>query len=564
MKLNKFTPKKNVAQAMVEFAIVLPILLMLLYGLLEVGRLLFMYSSIVTSSRQAVRYGSATGLGIGTTTVERFRDCKGIRETANKTDYLNAFNHETDDVRIFWDEGPDDIAADREICLPGEASSTWTPSSDNDSRIIVRVRGHFYALVKLLPLPTREIKAESSRTILLSVPVVVPVPGGGAAPEPTSIDIDDNPAPSDAGELVSVKATVSSASGTPDGTVTFSFEGTAIPGCIDVSLTGGIYTCNIRFFMTGDITVAFTPSDSAVYDPSDATKEHVVETAAVSITVYDDPPLSLPGASVTVTAKVRNSYDADGTYVIPTGSVTFTNDEGVSCTDNVNTTTGYASCGLVFTVDGNYVAVFTSTDSYHDSGGSATGDHQVSIYTATATNTPEPTATATATPVPTATLVPTNTSTPTVIPTSVLGCNSIKDYLDKLPKKPSPLVIDPAGYTMTLLIPNPNSYPVEFNDILVAWNGGSGHRVKPGQTEELRLMSVALNGTLWQTASPGQGGSSYTIQDPFLVPAVIEPNSSATLTFTFDKTYNNPKDQELVTLQFATLGCEAFTITVTR
>ena len=63
MKLKKITPQKNRAQAMVEFAIALPILLMLLYGMLEAGRLLFIYSTIVTASRQAVRYGSATGIG---------------------------------------------------------------------------------------------------------------------------------------------------------------------------------------------------------------------------------------------------------------------------------------------------------------------------------------------------------------------------------------------------------------------------------------------------------------------------------------------------------------------
>ena len=63
MNLCTLNPKKNKAQAMVEFALVLPILLMLLYGILEAGRLLFIYSTIVTASRQAVRYGSATGEG---------------------------------------------------------------------------------------------------------------------------------------------------------------------------------------------------------------------------------------------------------------------------------------------------------------------------------------------------------------------------------------------------------------------------------------------------------------------------------------------------------------------
>ena len=67
MKLYKTSPKKTKAQAMVEFALVLPLLLMLLYGILEAGRLLFIYSTIVTASRQAVRYGSATGQGLSTT-----------------------------------------------------------------------------------------------------------------------------------------------------------------------------------------------------------------------------------------------------------------------------------------------------------------------------------------------------------------------------------------------------------------------------------------------------------------------------------------------------------------
>src|SRR5688572_17286906 len=114
MKLKKFTPQKNRAQAMVEFAIALPILLMLLYGILEAGRLLFIYSSIVTASRQAVRYGSATG--IGPNGVPRYQDCAGIRASANRADFLNAFQDE--DIHIFYDEGPDDLTP-TEFCLGG-------------------------------------------------------------------------------------------------------------------------------------------------------------------------------------------------------------------------------------------------------------------------------------------------------------------------------------------------------------------------------------------------------------------------------------------------------------
>jgi len=49
-------------QAIVEFAIALPILLALLVGILEVGRMLFIYAAVTNASREAVRYASAVGL----------------------------------------------------------------------------------------------------------------------------------------------------------------------------------------------------------------------------------------------------------------------------------------------------------------------------------------------------------------------------------------------------------------------------------------------------------------------------------------------------------------------
>ena len=53
--------KKERAQGIVEFALVLPLLLVLMLGIIEVGRLLFIYSSVNSASREAARYGSAAG-----------------------------------------------------------------------------------------------------------------------------------------------------------------------------------------------------------------------------------------------------------------------------------------------------------------------------------------------------------------------------------------------------------------------------------------------------------------------------------------------------------------------
>ena len=52
--------RKSTAQAMVEFALALPILLMVMYGLIESARLIFMYASVVSAARQAVTVRSTS------------------------------------------------------------------------------------------------------------------------------------------------------------------------------------------------------------------------------------------------------------------------------------------------------------------------------------------------------------------------------------------------------------------------------------------------------------------------------------------------------------------------
>jgi hypothetical protein len=188
MKSTKLTPNKTKAQAMVEFAIALPILLMLLYGILEAGRLLFLYSTIVTASRQAVRYGSTTGSGGDFTseggpdnrTVSRFQDCYGIRRAANRADFLNAFDHTGTDIVIEYDNGPTPSVFDT---CDGNADSGVIASTANTTRLVVTIKGDFFPIVpKLVPFIERSeakgdpIEAKSARTILVAVSIQVTAP----------------------------------------------------------------------------------------------------------------------------------------------------------------------------------------------------------------------------------------------------------------------------------------------------------------------------------------------------------------------------------------------------
>ncbi len=66
------------AQAMVEFALVLPILLLLVIAIIDFGRALFIYSQVSNSAREAVRYGAAADA----TDASKHLNCAGIADRA--------------------------------------------------------------------------------------------------------------------------------------------------------------------------------------------------------------------------------------------------------------------------------------------------------------------------------------------------------------------------------------------------------------------------------------------------------------------------------------------------
>ena len=127
--------QKSPAQAMVEFALVLPILLLVIYGLLEVGRLIFIYSSAVSAARQAVRYGATTGLNVSGG-VPRYNDCTGMRAAAKRVGFIDRI--EDADIEIWNDEG--EGVSQVSYCAPGSTTDTsFEPSTGNISRIRVQV-----------------------------------------------------------------------------------------------------------------------------------------------------------------------------------------------------------------------------------------------------------------------------------------------------------------------------------------------------------------------------------------------------------------------------------------
>ena len=68
-------------QTLVEFALAIPIFLLLIFGIFEFGRVILTYASVFSASREAARYGASIE-DVGS--IPRYKDCTGIEEAARR------------------------------------------------------------------------------------------------------------------------------------------------------------------------------------------------------------------------------------------------------------------------------------------------------------------------------------------------------------------------------------------------------------------------------------------------------------------------------------------------
>ena len=181
MFTHKKLPKgKFSAQSMVEFALVLPILLTLLYGILEAGRLLFIFASVNTASRQAVRYGSAIGMvdtdDDGAIDTPRYEDCVGMTSVANNVAFLAPFTN----INITYDRGLDTsgnvvpITGINPNPATGDACGSLIAGTiQNGDRVNVYVSAQFSPIIQFIPLGPINIQSSASRTIIGEISIQV-------------------------------------------------------------------------------------------------------------------------------------------------------------------------------------------------------------------------------------------------------------------------------------------------------------------------------------------------------------------------------------------------------
>jgi len=160
------TSKDEHGASLVEFAIVLPVLLVVVFGLVEFGRLVAVTTQVTTASREAARYGIATGPGTGSE--PRYIDCVGIRDAARAK--VRLLTLDDSEITVEYDRGPS--TAVYAVCLPTGledlvGNSLDADDIDDQSRVVVTVSTTFTTPVPIISgfIDGRSVDSIDRRTI---------------------------------------------------------------------------------------------------------------------------------------------------------------------------------------------------------------------------------------------------------------------------------------------------------------------------------------------------------------------------------------------------------------
>jgi hypothetical protein len=302
------------AQAMVEFAIVAPILFLMVIGIIEVGRMIFLYTAVTNASREAVRFGSA--IGYDEEGELKYKHCSKIREVARKASYFSTI---PDSAIVIQYDRYDPVTDTFNVFHTCPAGVDVEPGYFvlSGDRILVTVTGQYSPFTSLIPWGTRDFSASSARTILGYVTMAPGGSGsaGGAIPTPvppTATEDLANPWTQTPSPTAGPSPT---ATDTPTATATLIYW-TFTPGpsrtptrTPTITPTGTITnTPTITFTPTPSFTPTFTPSPTFTVTPAPGCGQIIPSaititssgnTSTMSMTITN-PHLPVTMADVTV------------------------------------------------------------------------------------------------------------------------------------------------------------------------------------------------------------------------------------------------------------------------
>ena len=152
--------------ALLEFALIAPLLFLLLFGVIEFARLITAYTAVWTGAREGARF--ATTVGTNASGVPHYLDCAGIEDAVRAK--LVAVTIGPGDIDITYYDPTDVAIAD---CDTADATlpDPLTAGVPSGSRVEVTVHGTFDAVVPLIGqfIDGATLDSTQSRSIFLGV-----------------------------------------------------------------------------------------------------------------------------------------------------------------------------------------------------------------------------------------------------------------------------------------------------------------------------------------------------------------------------------------------------------
>lgn len=178
LRKKQMDAKENRGQSLVEFALALPVFLMIVFGIIEFGMLIFSVAVVNGSAREGARYGAAKGVN------NQYYNCSGIESAVMGTGSLIGIT--AVDVNITYDDGTGTIHG---FDCPTLASFGGSKIEAGD-RVIVEVAYTYQSLMKnILAIPVPDMNLGSTVRRLIMKDLVIEGAAGSSnlpASTPTS------------------------------------------------------------------------------------------------------------------------------------------------------------------------------------------------------------------------------------------------------------------------------------------------------------------------------------------------------------------------------------------
>jgi len=290
-------------QGFVEFALILPFLLLLMLGIIEFGYVFAAYSGLFNAAREGVRYG-----------ITNPKDVSGIVANAEKKVFLA--DPATVDIVVRYDGGPD------------TPQFTDPAQVQIGNRVLVYVTCDLPTITPVIQpiVSTLPVHTQAARTIAsLGEGTWNPESGGGGgggggegegtAAIALSVAAVPQAVPSGGAVQFTYAVTNTGDLNLADVTIVDDFGNTIYIGDLAVGGTAGWTVVeNIATTTTDHVSVTGTDPDGGTVSAEDSVTVTVVG-AALDLEVEVNPPMIYPGELVNFTYIVTNTGDANLTSV---------------------------------------------------------------------------------------------------------------------------------------------------------------------------------------------------------------------------------------------------------